>query len=130
MSLAKFFSERPQCTSSFSSDTEWKQHEEEHRKEDLLLNNSVSSSVESTQKKARNKCLDCGLQYKTQQTLKRHRRKQHGAGYEKDIWHKCMVEECGLKFMQVKSLTEHMVSHHHMNMGIRELEFNSSDEFF
>ena len=46
--------------------------------------------------------LTVGLSIR-QQTLKQHRRKQPGAGYEKDIWHKCMVEG-GLKFMQVKSL--------------------------
>ena len=83
-----------------------------------MLNNSVSSSVESTQNEVRNKCLDCGAQYKTQQTLKRHRGKQHGAGYEKDTRHKSMIEECGLKFMQVKSLTEHMVSHRNMDIGM------------
>ena len=62
-------------------------------------------------------CTDCGKIFKTRQTLNRHRRKLHNAEYEKVVWRHCFLEGCSQKFIQLKSLSQHMELHHKIDMG-------------
>ena len=80
---------------------------------------TISESSNQASNVSDNKCPECHKSYKSRQTLNQHRRKQHNVDYHTIMWHNCLVPECSRKFIQLKTLTDHVVSDHKIYMGKR-----------